>query len=98
MTRHFLATKLEAFKSRGKGDGRLSTDFEDIVFVLNNRTAIWQEMEQAVPEVRSYLRDTFSVLMAVKYFSEWVEANLEFYEQARGRYISGNLQTFVGVR
>lgn len=95
---YFLATKLEAFKSRGKGDGRLSTDFEDIVFVLNNRTAIWQEMEQAAPEVQSYLRDTFSKLMAIKYFGEWVEANLEFYEQARARHISGKLQTFVGIR
>lgn len=92
---YLLATKLEAFKERGKGDGRMSTDFEDIVFVLNNRGAVWQEMEQAAPEVRSYLRHTFSELMAIKYFSEWVAANLEFYEQARVPYISGKLQIFV---
>ena len=94
---YLLATKLEAFKGRGKGDGRMSTDFEDIVFVLNNRVAIWQEMEQAAPEVRSYLHQTFSELMAIKYFGEWVEANLEFYEQGRARYINGKLQTFVEV-
>ena len=37
---HFLATKLAAFKNRGRGDGRTSPDFEDIVYVLNNRGAV----------------------------------------------------------
>jgi predicted nucleotidyltransferase len=41
---YFLAAKLEAWKDRGDNDGRTSTDFEDIVFVLNNRNAIWQEL------------------------------------------------------
>ncbi len=35
----FLATKFEAFKDRG-GDYRTSHDFEDIVYVLDNRTTI----------------------------------------------------------
>lgn len=39
---YFLATKIEAFKNQG-GDGRMSSDFEDIIFVLNNRRAIWDE-------------------------------------------------------
>ena len=37
---HFIATKLEAFKDRGNKDGRLSTDFEDINFVLENRNPV----------------------------------------------------------
>lgn len=28
---YFIASKLEAFKSRGKDDGRTSTDFKDII-------------------------------------------------------------------
>lgn len=36
----FIASKLEAFRGRGGNDGRMSTDFEDIVFMLNNRTSI----------------------------------------------------------
>ncbi|MEO8762767.1 MAG: hypothetical protein ABI416_00675 [Ginsengibacter sp.] len=40
---YFIATKLEAFKNRGKNDGRTSTDFEDIVFVLENRSSIWED-------------------------------------------------------
>jgi predicted nucleotidyltransferase len=31
---YFIATKLEAHKGRGENDGRLSQDFEDIVYVL----------------------------------------------------------------
>lgn len=41
---YFLATKLQAFKNRGEGDGRWSTDFEDVVFLLNHRKAIWDEI------------------------------------------------------
>lgn len=37
---YFLATKLEAFRGRGENDGRWSTDFEDIVYLLNNRSGI----------------------------------------------------------
>lgn len=41
---YFIASKLEAYKSRGKNNGRTSTDFEDIIFVLNNRNEIWQDL------------------------------------------------------
>lgn len=34
---YFIATKLEAFKGRGKGDGRTSQDFEDIIYIFENR-------------------------------------------------------------
>ena len=32
---YFIASKIEAFKSRGANDYRASTDFEDIVYVLD---------------------------------------------------------------
>lgn len=41
---HFVATKLEAFKNRGGNDPRQSHDFEDIVYLLENRSVIWDEM------------------------------------------------------
>lgn len=52
---YFIASKLEAFKSRGKNDGRTSSDFEDIVFVLNNRNTIWTELQKADKAVKQYL-------------------------------------------
>jgi len=45
---YFIATKLEAFKNRGENDGRTSSDFEDIIYVLNNRSTIWKEFESSV--------------------------------------------------
>jgi hypothetical protein len=44
---YFIATKLEAFNNRGKKDGLTSSDFEDIIFVLNSRSVIWKEMAEA---------------------------------------------------
>lgn len=35
---YYIATKLEAFRDRGNGDGRTSQDFEDVVFILENRS------------------------------------------------------------
>lgn len=42
---YFIASKLEAFKNRGKNeqgelDGRLSQDLEDIVFVFEHRALV----------------------------------------------------------
>ena len=50
---YFLASKLEAFKNRGNNDGRTSTDFEDIVYILNNRSSIWKEFNNASAKVKS---------------------------------------------
>jgi predicted nucleotidyltransferase len=44
---YFIASKLEAFKNRGENDGRTSTDFEDIIYVLNSRSVIWKEMAES---------------------------------------------------
>lgn len=67
---YFIATKLEAFKDRGDNDGRLSSDFEDIVYVLNNRSTIWQEMGAANKNLRKYLKNEFARLLANPYIDE----------------------------
>lgn len=42
---YFIASKLEAFNDRGGNDGRTSSDFEDIIFVMENRPALWNEIK-----------------------------------------------------
>jgi hypothetical protein len=49
-----LATKFAAFHDRG-GDPRTSKDFEDIVYVLDNRLNLVEELLGAPEDVRSYL-------------------------------------------
>lgn len=92
---YFLASKLEAFNNRGKGDGRMSTDFEDIVYILNNRTSIWQELTSAAAPVKTYLKDVFSELLHNKYIDEWISAHLEYTEQERQYFILGSVQEFL---
>jgi predicted nucleotidyltransferase len=94
---YFLATKLEAFKSRGADDGRTSTDFEDIVYLLNNRTAIWQELWNTPGQLRTYLQREFLRLLDNPYLNEWLSVHLDYSEQSRIRYIIGNLIEFTRI-
>ncbi|MES2388724.1 MAG: nucleotidyl transferase AbiEii/AbiGii toxin family protein [Bacteroidota bacterium] len=94
---YLLATKLEAFKSRGQGDGRTSNDFSDIVFVLNNRTVIWEELKKAKPEIRDYLRKEFKRLSETEYFDEWLEAHLDYKDKPRQVFILTSLEQFLNT-
>jgi predicted nucleotidyltransferase len=51
----FLATKFEAFKDRGN-DYRTSHDIEDIIYVIDNRTTIVDEIAQSPAEIRQFLQ------------------------------------------
>ena len=53
---YFLATKLEAFKDRGGNDFYGSHDFEDIIYLLDNRTTILEEILTADLDVKSYIK------------------------------------------
>ena len=57
---YFLATKIEAFKTRGKMDFYASHDFEDIISVLDGRKEITREIQSAERKLTSYLREFFS--------------------------------------
>lgn len=92
---YFIAAKLEAYKNRGNNDGRTSSDFEDIVFILNYRSAIWKELELATQSVKQYLQETFKELLNDVYIYEWISAHLDYSEQRRVNFIIGGLVNFV---
>jgi predicted nucleotidyltransferase len=73
---YFLTTKLEAFKSRG-GDMRTSKDFEDIVFVLDSRLGLMDELLEAPSEVSTYLSKEFGQLLKRKGFDEVIAGHLD---------------------
>lgn len=52
---YFCATKIEAFNGRGKGDYFGSHDLEDVIAVIDGRSELISEMENAQNEVRQYL-------------------------------------------
>ena len=74
---YFIATKLEAFKGRGQNDGRTSQDFEDIIYVLENRESIWEEMNNSSEAVKNYLRTEFQNLLNNPNHFEWIDGHTE---------------------
>ena len=59
---YFLATKLEAFKDRGKNDFYGSHDFEDIIYILDNRTTIVEEIIAADSNVKEYIKTELTTI------------------------------------
>ncbi len=51
----FLATKWEAFKSRGS-DPRTSHDFEDIIYIVNNNNEVVEDVRNANNDVQDFLK------------------------------------------
>ncbi len=73
---YFLATKLEAFDGRGKGDYLSSHDIEDIVAVLDGRPEILDELQKASKSLQTYLADRFASLLETREFIEALAGHL----------------------
>lgn len=65
---HFLATKLEAFKDRGRNDVYLSHDLEDIMTVLEGRSSVVQDVASADEAVRRYVAESVVALLDMPAF------------------------------
>lgn len=91
---YFIASKMDAFNDRGSSDGRTSNDFEDIVYILNNRKTIWEELKNEAGPVKDYLKNEFQKLLNQGYLNEWVSCHLEFSEQSRVNMIIAGLEDF----
>ena len=67
---YFLATKIEAFKGRDKGDFLASHDLEDLIFVIDGRRTITEEVKAEVPFLREYLRTEIRGLLMTPEFMD----------------------------
>ena len=92
---YFIATKMEAFKGRGRGDGRQSHDFEDIIYVLENRYTIWPELNDANDNLKSYLKAEFSALLKNKNLLEWIDSHVERQSPPATYLIYEEMKRFV---
>ena len=88
-------SKLEAFLQRGKNDGRTSTDFEDIIFLLENRSTIWEELNNAETTLSTYLKETFRKLMQNENFEEWVDCHAGFGRVPATHFIMEQLNILI---
>jgi hypothetical protein len=82
---YFIATKLEAFRTRGNGDARLSYDMEDIIAVLDGRSGIEKEIVASSPEVRSHIGAEFRQLSTDTDFQDAIQGYLSSSTDSAGR-------------
>ena len=75
-TPYFLATKLEAFKDRGKNDFYGSHDFEDIIYLIDNRTTIVEEILNADEEIRQYIKEELTLIKNHKQADEIIAMHI----------------------
>ncbi len=73
---YFIASKIEAYKDRGKKDMRTSPDFEDIIYVLDNRNEMVQELLGSEENIREYVQEFFTELLDDPDSNEGIAATL----------------------
>jgi len=73
---YFIATKVEAFKGRGKMDFLVSKDFEDIVTVVDGRKQIRNDLFAAPNDLRDYLRREMKAWIKNDHFLQSIIAHL----------------------
>jgi hypothetical protein len=73
---YFLATKLEAFRGRGKNDFRMSHDLEDIVTVIDGRPELVDEVHLTPADLQKYLSNEFRDLLSNRDFLEALPGHL----------------------
>jgi hypothetical protein len=65
---YFVATKLEAFRGRGRGDYAASHDLEDVIAVVDGRSELVGEVQAAEEDVRGFIASEVGRLLAVRAF------------------------------
>lgn len=71
----YLATKFEAFNNRGN-DYRSSHDIEDIIYILDNRINIVQEIGEDSSLIIEFLKEQFMLLIRKGFLSETLLAHI----------------------
>jgi predicted nucleotidyltransferase len=93
----FIATKLEAFRSRGAGD-YLHHDMEDIVNLVDGRDTIVDEVTTASQDAQDFLADEFDALLSDPTFVEHMSWHLAPYEQqARKDIVLERMRRIAGI-
>lgn len=85
---YYLATKIEAIKGRGGDDLRFSHDFEDFIYVLNNRQDITSLFDKERDEsLTDYISSWSKELLGRQNCREEIECMLPYGDYDRVDYI-----------
>jgi Nucleotidyl transferase AbiEii toxin, Type IV TA system len=80
-----LATKLEAFADRGRGDPRASRDLEDIIILLDTRAELTRETDAAPADLRAYIAGQLVELQRTRDFLTTVAGMLRPDDASQAR-------------
>ncbi|HVV90446.1 MAG TPA: nucleotidyl transferase AbiEii/AbiGii toxin family protein [Solirubrobacterales bacterium] len=83
---YLLATKLEAFRARGKGDLYGSRDFEDVVALVDSREELVGEVAAAAAELRKFVSGQLGRLLHHEVFASAAEGALKGGSETRERF------------
>jgi len=73
---YFLGTKMEAFRTRGHNDFRISSDLEDMIAVVDGRIELLEETRAESLELRRYLGSAFRAILASQDFLDALPGHL----------------------
>jgi hypothetical protein len=89
----FIATKLEAFVSRGRGDFLSSHDLEDVLTVVDGRPSIVDELRTASHGLRQFVRETVGALLSEPRFEDYLPGLLA--DSSRTNIVLDRLRSLV---
>jgi len=95
----FLATKLEAFRGRGKDDYLASHDLEDLIAVIDGRAELMEEVQAGSEDVRTYIAAEIGQLLASDEFRNALPGYLlpDAASQARLVIVLERLKRIAGL-
>ncbi|MFZ0303747.1 MAG: hypothetical protein WAL75_13745 [Terracidiphilus sp.] len=82
---HFLATKLEAFRGRGKGDYFTSHVLEDLIAIVDGRESIVDDVTSAHDGLKTFITEGIQLLIADPRFIDALPGFLLPDEASQGR-------------
>lgn len=82
---YIVATKLEAFNGRGRGDYRVSHDLEDIIILLDGRSELGAEIASAANDVHTFIAQSFEALLRSPEFVDAIPGYLDPDEASQAR-------------
>lgn len=94
-----IATKLCAWKGRGRGDLLASLDVHDVLTLIDGRPGLVEEVCSAPPKLRDYIRAELAALRAEPYFGYAVEGATASYGPLgadRARIVGGRIDDILG--
>lgn len=74
-----IATKLAAWKDRGKGDMLSSLDLHDILVLIDGRSELPDEIRSEPPKLCAYIAQELTTLRSNPYFPYLIESALHGY-------------------